>query len=260
MNNNNPTSPILPEKDQNSISLSLMNRMKLHGMAAAFTESLSSTTSQSMTPDSFLAWLLAREWDHRSQAAITRLTKQASFRYTAFVEQIDYTFPRDLDRNQMERLATLDFVRNGQTLLVTGPSGSGKSFLACALGHEACKQGIKTIYANAEKLLGSLKVAKAKGNLEAEMKKIERCRLLILDDLFLVPLDAKERPLLLDIIEDRHGRKSTIITSQYDPSEWYDSIGDPTVADAILDRIIHTAHRIALTGDSLRKLMARKKK
>ena len=118
------------------------------------------------------------------------------------------------------------------------------------------KSGIRTLYANASKLLGALKVAK--GTIEAELKKIERCPLLILDDLFLVPLDAKERPILLDIIEDRHGRKSIIITSQLPVSSWYDAVGDPTVADAILDRIVHSAHQIELTGESIRKMNARK--
>lgn len=252
------TAPATQQPDQNSTSLDLMNRMKMHGMAEAFRESLAGTTAQSMTPDSFLSMLLHREWDWRAQAAITRLTKNAAFRYKAYPEEIDYAANRGLDRNQMERLATLDFARNGQNLFITGSSGTGKSFLACALGHEACKKGIRTLYANASKLLGLLKVAKVKNNLEAELKKIERCQLLILDDLFLVPLDAKERPILLDIIEDRHERKSIIITSQYPCSNWYDMVGDPTVADAILDRIVHSAHTIELTGESMRKLKAKK--
>ena len=129
--------------------------------------------------------------------------------------------------------------------------------MACALGHEACKWGFRTFYANAPKLLGAL-VAKVKGTLEAELKKIERCQLLILDDLFIVPLDAKERPILLEIIEDRHERKSVIITSQYPSSNWYDMVGDPTIADAILDRFIHTAHTIELYGESMRKLKSKK--
>lgn len=257
---NDKTAPIVQEKDRNTVSLELMNRMKLFGMAAAFQESTTSTVAESMTPDGFLSWLLAREWDYRSAAAIQRLIKQASFRYNAFLEQIDYTISRGLDRNQMERLATLDFVRQGQNGFITGASGTGKSFIATALGYEACKKGIRTYYANASKLLGALKVAKAKGVLDTELKKIERCPLLILDDLFLVPLDAKERPILLDIIEDRHGRKSMIITSQLPVSNWYDAIGDPTVADAILDRIIHTAHQIELTGESVRKMNKRDKK
>lgn len=233
-----------------------MHRMKLHGMASAFSESLSSTFAETMTPDSFLSWLLAREWDYRSAAAIDRLIRQASFRYKAYPEQIDYTISRGLERNQMERLASLEFIRAGQNLFITGSSGTGKSFLATALGYQACKAGIRTLYANASKLLGALKVAK--GVIEVELKKIERCPLLILDDLFLVPLDAKERPILLDIIEDRHGRKSIIITSQLPVSSWYDAIGDPTVADAILDRIVHSAHQVELCGESIRKMNARK--
>jgi len=214
METNSKTSPIVSEKDRNSVSLDLMHRMKLNGMAAAFTESLSSTFAETMTPDSFVSWLLAREWDYRSAAAIERLIKQASFRYRAYLEEIDYTISRGLERNQMERLASLDFVKQGQNLFITGSAGTGKSFLATAIGYQACKSGIRTMYASASKLMGSLKVAKVKGTIDAEMKKIERCPLLILDDLFLVPLDAKERPILLDIIEDRHGRKSVIITSQ----------------------------------------------
>ena len=160
----------------------------------------------------------------------------------------------------MERLASLDFVKQGQNLFITGSAGTGKSFIATALGYQACKEGIRTLYANASKLMGNLKVAKAKGTIDAELKKIERCPLLILDDLFLVPLDAKERPILLDIIEDRHGRKSIIVTSQLPVSSWYDAIGDPTLADAILDRIVHTAHQIELSGESIRKLNAAKTK
>ena len=216
--------------------------------------------AENMTIDAFLSMLLSQEWDYRSNAAIERLIRAAGFRYKAYPEQIDYTIPRGLDRNQMERLASLEFVRQARNLFITGSSGTGKSFLASALGHEACKKGIRTYYANASKLMGMLKVAKTKGTLETEMKRIERCSLLILDDLFLVPLDAKERPLLLDIIEDRHERKSIIITSQLPLESWYDAIGDQTVADAILDRIVHSAHRIELTGESVRKMKTQTKK
>lgn len=159
----------------------------------------------------------------------------------------------------MERLLALDFVRQGMNLFITGSSGTGKSFLATAIGYQSCKNGIRTLYANTTKLLGILKVAKVKGTLENELKKIERCQLLILDDAFLVPLDAKERSILLDIIEDRHGRKSIVVSSQLPVSSWYDAIGEPTVADAVLDRIVHSAHRIELTGESLRKINVKKK-
>ena len=228
------------------------------GVQFILTHPLAGTTPQSMTADTFLSILLAREWDHRTQAAIVRFTRNAAFRYKACLGQIDYATNRGLERNQMERLATPDFVHKGHNIFITSSSGTGKSYLACTLGHEVCKRGFRTFYANAPKQLGALKVAKVKGTLETELKKIERCRLLILDDLFIVPLDARERPILLEIIEDRHERKSTIITSQYPSPNWYDMVGDPTIADAILDRIIHTAHTIELYGESMRKLRTKK--
>lgn len=260
METNNKTAPITQEKDRNAVSLDLMNRMKMHGMAAAFRESLHSTVTEAMTADSFVSMLLAREWDYRSEAAIGRLISQTGFRYKAFLEEIDYSINRGLDRNQIERLASLDFIRQGQNLFITGSSGTGKSYIATALGYQTCKEGIRTNYAGASKLMGTLKVAKTKGTIETELKKIERCPLLILDDLFLVSLDAKERPILLDIIEDRHERKSIIITSQLPVADWYDAIGEPTVADAILDRIVHSAHQIELTGESVRKMKVSKNK
>ena len=187
--------------------------------------------NERLTPDSFLNWLLSREWDYRAARNIERLVKNANFRYgDASMAQIDYTLPRGLDSNQMERLASLDFVRKGDNLFITGCAGTG----------------------------GTLKIAKNKGTIDAELKKLEKAQLLILDDLFLVPLDAKERAHLTEIIEDRHGRKSIIVTSQLPELDWYDAIGDSTVADAILDRIVHTAHRITLTGESVRKLKALK--
>nr|WP_289286638.1 ATP-binding protein [Muribaculum intestinale] len=143
METNDKTSPVTPEKDRNSVSLDLMHRMRLHGMAAAFSESLQATFAETMTPDSFLNWLLSREWDYRVARNIERLVKGANFRYNdASVAQIDYTLPRGLDRNQMERLASLDFVRKGDNLFITGCAGTGKSYLATALGYEACKAGM----------------------------------------------------------------------------------------------------------------------
>lgn len=165
---------------------------------------------------------------------IQRLIQLASFRYKSYPKEIDYTIGREFDRSQMERLASLEFVRQAQNLFITGSSGTRKSVLTTALGYQVCKSVIRTFYVSASKLLEFLKVAKAKGTIETELRKIERCPLLILDDLFLVSLDVKERSILLDIIEDRHGRKSIIVTSQVFVSNRYDTIGDPTVADAIL--------------------------
>lgn len=261
MENNKNAQPVLSEKDKNAVTLELMRKMKLTGMANAFVESLNNTVAENMTPDAFVSMLVSREWDHRSAAAIQRLIKSANFRYpNVFAEEIDYLTPRNLNQNQMERVLSLDFVAIGKDLFITGPSGTGKSFIATAIGYEACKKGIRTIYSNAAKLLGALKVAKQKNVLEVELKKIEKAPLLILDDLFLVTLDPKERPILMEIIEDRHGRKSMIITSQYPVDKWHQAIGDPTVGDAIMDRIAHTALRIELTGESLRKLKGKNNK
>lgn len=150
----------------------------------------------------------------------------------------------------MKRLTCLDFVHKGQNLFITASPDTGKSYLTCILGHEACKKGFRTLLYQCTETVGSLKVVKIKGVFEAELKKIERCQLLILDDLFLVPLDAKEHPILLEIIEYRHERKSIIITSQHPSSNWYDMVGNTTIADAILKRIIHSAHTIKLYGIS----------
>ena len=178
------------------MTLELMRRMRLTGMANAFAESLSATYAESMTPDAFMSWLPARERDYRPAAAIKRLIKGAGFRYKAYPEETDYSISRGLNQNRTERLPSLDFVREGKNLFVTGPAGVGKSYIITAIGTHACKNGFRTLYSNMSRLLGALKVAKTKGNLEAELKKIERCQLLILDDAFLVPLDVKERAIL----------------------------------------------------------------
>ena len=249
------------EKNKTSKSdqvLDLMTRLRYYGMLDAYRQSLRTTSSEGLTLDEFLKWLLESEWDYRTNLSIDRLIRGAGFRYDAYMETIDYTLHRNLDRNQLERLASLDFIKDGRNLFITGCSGTGKSYIATALGYEACRHGIKTYYSSTTKLMGRLKLAKNKGTLEAEQKKIEKCPLLILDDLFLVGLDAKERGILLDIIENRHGRKSMILTSQLPVENWYDAIGDNTVADAIMDRIVHTAHRIELTGESIRKIRNKK--
>ena len=175
METNDKTSPVTPEKDRNSVSLDLMHRMRLHGMAAAFSESLQATFAETMTPDSFLNWLLSREWDYRVARNIERLVKGANFRYNdASVAQIDYTLPRGLDRNQMERLASLDFVRKGDNLFITGCAGTGKSYLATALGYEACKAGMRVLYAKRLQTDGRSENSQNKGTIETELKKLEK--------------------------------------------------------------------------------------
>ena len=192
-----------------------------------------------MTNDEFTSWLITNEWDGRCNRTIERLVKAAGFRYEASLEHIDYDVDRELDRNLIQRLADLGFMSEGRNLFIVGSTGTGKSYIATALGYRACQKGHRVLYANTARLMAQLKVAKAKGSILQELKKIERTELLILDDFGLQPLDTTARNLLMDIIEDRHGKKSTIIASQIPARAWYEAIADQTVDDAIMDRIIH---------------------
>lgn len=239
--------------EMNKETLEKMQQMRLQGMYYAFKTSLETLRMESMTIDQFVSWLVSSEWDDRRNRAVERAVKSANFRYKANVEEIDFSIERGMDRNQILRLAELSFVKEHKDLFVTGSTGTGKSYLATALGYQACQKGFKVQYASTARLMGQLKAAKAKGTILLELKKIERMDVLILDDFGIQPFDAQTRGLLLDIIEDRHGKKTTIITSQIPVKDWYDIIGEKTIADAILDRIVHQAVRVELTGDSLRK-------
>ena len=242
----------------NQETLDKMRQMRLLGMYNAFKISMESFKTESMTTDQFVAWLVSNEWDDRCNRMIERLIKQASFRYKASLEEVDYSLERGLERNLLERLAELSFVKESRDLFITGSSGTGKSYIATALGYRACQKGMKVLYANTARLMGQLKMAKAKGTILQELKKIERADLLVLDDFGIQPFDAGGRMNLMDIVEDRHGKKSTLITSRVPVKDWYDIIGEKTIADAVLDRIVHQAIRIELHGDSIRKLQAKR--
>ena len=239
--------------EMNKETLEKMSQMRLLGMYYAFKTSLERMNNESMTIDRFVAWLVSCEWDDRRNRTILRSVKNANFRYRASVEEIDFSVERGLDKNTMLRLAELGFVSEHKDLFITGSTGTGKSYIATALGYQACQKGYKVLYANTTRLMGMLKSAKAKGIILQELKKIERADLLILDDFGIQPMDAQARINLLDIIEDRHAKKSTIITSQMPVKNWYDVIGEKTIADAVLDRIVHQAVRIELFGESLRR-------
>ena len=242
----------------NQETLDKMRQMHLLGMYNAFKTSMESFKTESMTTDQFVAWLVSNEWDDRCNRMIERLIKQASFRYKASLEEVDYSLERGLERNLLERLAELSFVKESRDLFITGSSGTGKSYIATALGYRACQKGMKVLHANTARLMGQLKMAKAKGTILQELKKIERADLLVLDDFGIQPFDAGGRMNLMDIVEDRHGKKSTLITSQVPVKDWYDIIGEKTIADAVLYRIVHQAIRIELHGDSIRKLQAKR--
>lgn len=167
-------------------------------MLETYRNNCRTTSSDGMTNDEFLKWLLECEYDYRRNVII----RSANFRYKAYMEKIDYTIKRNLDRKQLEILASLYFIKDGQNIFITGSSGIGKSYIASAIGYEACKNGVRTLYSNASKLIGQFKMAKNKGTIDAEMKKIEKCSLFILNDLFLIGLDAREGSILIEMIKD----------------------------------------------------------
>jgi DNA replication protein DnaC len=234
-------------------TLDKMKKMRMLGMVRAFQSSLESKETAGMTTDQMISFLICSEWDDRQNRNIERQIRNARFRYQANVEDIYYDGDRNLNRNLMLRFAECTFVEKKEHILITGSTGIGKSYIASAIGHQACSLGYKVFYANVSKLFAKLKMAKADGSYIKEIARIERQDLLIIDDFGLQPLDNQNRSILMEIIEDRHGKGSVIITSQIPVHLWYEIIGEKTIADAILDRIVHDAHRVELCGESLRK-------
>ena len=237
----------------NTTTLDKLRNMRLLGMHGALKTSLEATTTENLTADEMAAFLANSEWDDRQNRSIDRSMKNARFRYRATIEQLDFNTKRGMDKNTIHRLADAGFIKRNENILITGPTGTGKSFLASALGHQACLLGFKVLYISTTKLFTQLKMAKVDGTAIRELARIERQDLLILDDFGLQPFDAPSRATLMEVMEDRHGKRSTIITSQLPVKQWYDIIGEKTVADAILDRLVHDTQRIELWGESLRK-------
>ena len=185
-----------------------------------------------------------------------RLLKNAKLKLPASMEDIDYRTPRGLDKSVMVHLGTCEWIRRHQNVIVVGPTGTGKTFLACALAHKACREGLSAFYIRTPKLYTTLAMARADGSYARVLARLGRVPVLVLDDLGLAALTDPERRDLLEVIEDRHGSASTIITSQLPVEHWHEVIGDPTIADALLDRLVHNAHRINLKGESMRKKKA----
>jgi DNA replication protein DnaC len=236
-----------------STTLNKLSHMKLLGMLRSYQSMLSNRMHDDLTHDEVIDTLVQSEWEDRENKKINRHLRRARFRYPASIEEIDFTARRGLDKNQMLRLADGTFLEKRENILITGATGVGKSYLSSALGHQSCQLGYRTLYFNTQKLFTRLKMLKADGSYIREISRIEKHDLLILDDFGLAPLDNVARMILLEIIEDRHNRKSTIISSQLPVAKWYEIIGENTIADAILDRMVHSAHRIELKGESLRK-------
>lgn len=237
----------------NNTTLQKLKTMKFYGMHDAFKSAIETGKLDEYTIDQFTSHLIESEWDDRHNRKMERAIKNARFRYKAQMESLTFSEQRNLDRDRIHRLAEFEFIKKSENILITGSTGVGKSYLASAIGHQACIEGYRVLYFNTNKMLAKLKMAKADGSYLRELSKIERHQLIILDDFGLQMLDKQNRMTLLEIIEDRHDKGAIIFTSQLPVNEWYEIIGEKTVADAIMDRLVHNAQRIELTGESMRR-------
>ena len=234
-------------------TLTQLHALGLHGMAKAFDELAANGQAEGLDRLEWLTLLLDREASLRQDKRFTSRLRTARLRQQAAVEDVDYRSPRGLDRALFQKLAEGDWIKGHDNLVLVGPTGVGKSWLAAALGHKACRDNQSVLYQRVPRLFEDLALGRGDGRHPRLLKSLGRADLLILDDWGLEPLDAGARHDLLEILEERYGRRSTMITSQLPVDRWHEIIGDPTYADAILDRLIHNAHRIELTGESLRR-------
>lgn len=232
-----------------------LGQMRLNGFEKAYREIVDNAQQGNFTLDEIVAHLIDAEFDDKYNKKLNRLVKQAKFKQQASFEQINFHQPRGVDKNQLLRLQNCDWIKKSRDLLITGSTGVGKSFIACALGFQACLNENKVMYITANKLLDRLSFTKADGTYFKFIEMVSKTKLLIIDDFGLKKVDNKQCNMILDIIDDRHGRSSTIITSQIPVKEWYDCFAEPTIADAILDRLTNGSYRINLQGESMRKIL-----
>ena len=230
-----------------------LRQLRLQGMLSTWTAMRETRQDHQLDFAQGLEMLLQAELQDRTNRRFDRLQKSAKFRYQATIEELSLDTSRGINTSQITDLTTGNYLKKGESVLITGSTGCGKSFLASALGHQACSQGNKVLYFNTQKLLMQTKMSRIDGSFLKLFEKLGKANLLILDDFGLSHLDKQQQMDLMEIIEDRHNVSSTIIASQLPVGSWYEVIGEATIADAILDRLVHTSHRIELKGESLRK-------
>ncbi|MBA4423840.1 MAG: AAA family ATPase [Syntrophus sp. (in: bacteria)] len=230
--------------------------MKLAGMAEAMKDQMTRSDMDGLAFEERFAMLVDAQHLWKENKRMKRLLKSAKLKLSASMEDIDYRAPRGLDKSVVLSLGTCEWIRRHRNVIITGPTGVGKTYLACALAHNSCREGLGAFYIRSPKLYYTLSIARADGSYARMLSKLAKVPVLVLDDLGLAALNDPERRDLLEVIEDRHGCASTIITSQLPVEHWHEVIGDPTIADALLDRLVHNAHRINLKGQSMRKRKA----
>jgi DNA replication protein DnaC len=235
-------------------TLDALNRLKLYGMATALSEQLTQSAAHGLAFEERFGLLVEREVVHRENGRLRRLLQVATLKERACLEDLDFRARRGLDRSQIASLASGDWIRAGQNLVIHGATGCGKTFLGCAFAHQACRQGLSALYLRAPRLFEELGLCHADGSFRKRLAAIAKVDLVVIDDFAIAPLGPRERNDLLELLDDRVGGRSTLITSQLPLDHWHDYIGDPTLADAILDRLMHNAHKIHLEADeSMRK-------
>jgi len=237
----------------NNATLNGLEELKLHAMAETFQASLTTAAHQVLSAQELLAQMVQNEQLHRTGKRTEMYLKLSNLRYDATLEQVECSSARNLSKGQLQALCDCTFISRAENVLITGATGCGKTYLACAIGRQACSLGIKVLYLGMNRLVEKISLAKIDGSYIKLLNQLEKIPLIIIDDFGIVPMDSNTRLTLLQLLEDRYNRRSTVIASQLPLSKWYETINEPTFADAIMDRLSVSAHRIELKGESLRR-------